>query len=44
MRGFKVVGIFNAAMYEFDRNLAYVNLGRCGAALSHGRYRSPACA
>ncbi|MBL8266626.1 lipoprotein-releasing ABC transporter permease subunit [Steroidobacter sp.] len=26
MRGFKVVGIFNAAMYEFDRNLAYVNL------------------
>jgi lipoprotein-releasing system permease protein len=26
MRGFKVVGIFNAGMYEFDRNLAYVNL------------------
>lgn len=25
-RSFKVVGIFNAAMYEFDRNLAYVNL------------------
>lgn len=25
-RGFKVVGIFNAAMYEFDRNLAYVNM------------------
>jgi lipoprotein-releasing system permease protein len=26
MRGFKVVGIFNAGMYEFDRNLAYINL------------------
>lgn len=26
MRGFKVVGIFTAGMYEFDRNLAYVNL------------------
>jgi len=26
MRGFKVVGIFSAGMYEFDRNLAYVNL------------------
>ncbi|MBM0105138.1 lipoprotein-releasing ABC transporter permease subunit [Steroidobacter sp. S1-65] len=25
-RGFKVVGIFNAAMYEFDRNMAYVNM------------------
>jgi lipoprotein-releasing system permease protein len=25
-RTFKVVGIFNAGMYEFDRNLAYVNL------------------
>jgi lipoprotein-releasing system permease protein len=25
-RSFKVVGIFNAAMYEFDRNLAYVQL------------------
>lgn len=25
-RTFKVIGIFNAAMYEFDRNLAYVNL------------------
>jgi lipoprotein-releasing system permease protein len=25
-RAFKVVGIFNAAMYEFDRNLAYVQL------------------
>jgi lipoprotein-releasing system permease protein len=25
-RSFKVVGIFNAAMYEFDRNLAYINL------------------
>ena len=23
---FKVVGIFNAGMYEFDRNLAYINL------------------
>jgi lipoprotein-releasing system permease protein len=26
MRGFKVVGIFEAGMYEFDRNLAYVHL------------------
>ena len=26
MRGFKVVGIFQAGMYEFDRNLAYVHL------------------
>ncbi len=26
MRGFKVVGIFSAGMYEFDRNLAYINL------------------
>jgi len=26
MRTFKVVGIFNAGMYEFDRNLAYINL------------------
>ncbi len=26
MRGFKVVGIFAAGMYEFDRNLAYVHL------------------
>jgi lipoprotein-releasing system permease protein len=26
LRAFKVVGIFNAAMYEFDRNLAYINL------------------
>lgn len=25
-RVFKVVGIFNAAMYEFDRNMAYVNM------------------
>jgi lipoprotein-releasing system permease protein len=25
-RAFTVVGIFNAAMYEFDRNMAYVNL------------------
>ena len=25
-RAFKVVGIFDAAMYEFDRNLAYINL------------------
>jgi lipoprotein-releasing system permease protein len=23
---FKIVGIFNAGMYEFDRNLAYINL------------------
>jgi lipoprotein-releasing system permease protein len=26
MRAFKVVGIFNAGMYEFDRNLAYINI------------------
>lgn len=26
MRTFKVVGIFSAGMYEFDRNLAYINL------------------
>lgn len=26
MRGFKVVGIFSAGMYEYDRNLAYINL------------------
>jgi lipoprotein-releasing system permease protein len=26
MRAFKVVGIFTAGMYEFDRNLAYINL------------------
>lgn len=26
MRGFKVVGVFAAGMYEFDRNLAYVHL------------------
>ena len=25
-RMFKVVGIFNAGMYEFDRNLAYINI------------------
>lgn len=25
-RGFKVVGLFSAGMYEFDRNLAYVHL------------------
>jgi lipoprotein-releasing system permease protein len=26
MRTFKVVGLFNAGMYEFDRNFAYINL------------------
>lgn len=26
MRGFKVVGVFSAGMYEFDRNLAYVHM------------------
>ena len=26
MKTFKVVGIFNAGMYEFDRNLAYINI------------------
>ncbi|MET0534293.1 MAG: lipoprotein-releasing ABC transporter permease subunit, partial [Steroidobacter sp.] len=30
MRTFKVVGIFNAGMYEFDRNLAYINLDDAG--------------
>lgn len=25
-RGFKVVGVFSAGMYEFDRNLAYVHI------------------
>ena len=27
MRAFKVVGLFSAGMYEFDRNLAYVHIG-----------------
>jgi lipoprotein-releasing system permease protein len=27
MRGFKVVGLFSAGMYEYDRNLAYIHLG-----------------
>jgi lipoprotein-releasing system permease protein len=26
MRGFKIVGLFTAGMYEFDRNLAYIHL------------------
>lgn len=26
MRGFKVVGIFSAGMYEYDRNLAYIHI------------------
>ena len=30
MRGFKVVGIFSAGMYEFDRNFAYLNLADAG--------------
>ncbi len=35
-RAFKVVGIFNAAMYEFDRNLAYINLKDAARLISHG--------
>jgi lipoprotein-releasing system permease protein len=27
MRAFKVVGLFSAGMYEFDRNLGYVHIG-----------------
>jgi lipoprotein-releasing system permease protein len=27
MRGFKVVGLFSAGMYEYDRNLAYIHIG-----------------
>jgi lipoprotein-releasing system permease protein len=27
MRGFKVVGVFSAGMYEYDRNLAYIHIG-----------------
>ena len=30
MRAFKVVGLFSAGMYEFDRNLAYVHIGDAG--------------
>jgi lipoprotein-releasing system permease protein len=30
MRGFKVVGIFQAGMYEYDRNLAYIHLHDAG--------------
>ena len=37
MRGFKVVGTFASGMYEFDRNFAYVHIGGCREAVSHGR-------
>jgi lipoprotein-releasing system permease protein len=30
MRGFKVVGIFDSGMYEFDRNFAYIHLNDAG--------------
>ena len=37
MRRFRVVGLFESGMYEFDRGLALVDLARCRAAVSQRR-------
>ena len=43
VKSFKLVGIFEVGMYEFDSGLALIDLDRRAEALSHRRRRHAAC-